>query len=66
MKQWLWLAAAAAMTTAAQAHPGHGSTPPDSVAHYAFEPVHVLPAVMLLAAVAVTAFIVYRRTRRQP
>ncbi len=30
----------------ASAHPGHDSfsLPPESVAHYAFEPVHLLPA----------------------
>lgn len=31
------------------AHPGHGTTPPGSLAHYVFEPVH---AVVLIAAAA--------------
>ncbi len=35
-----------ASSIATYAHPGHSSLPlpPESIAHYAFEPLHVLPA----------------------
>ncbi len=36
-----------AWSQSAIAHPGHGVIPvaPESAAHYAFEPIHVLPAI---------------------
>lgn len=33
------------------AHPGHGTTPPESVRHYVLEPVHGLPLLVLVGAV---------------
>jgi hypothetical protein len=44
------------------AHPGHGTTAPDTVEHYVFEPVHAIPVVVLVAAIAVG--VVVRRRRR--
>ncbi|MBX3162680.1 MAG: hypothetical protein KF773_42355 [Deltaproteobacteria bacterium] len=47
--------------SAALAHPGHGSTPPESWTHYLTEPVHVgLAAIALIAAAAA-----WRRLRRR-
>lgn len=34
-----------------RAHPGHGTTPPESVRHYVLEPVHGLPLLVLVGAV---------------
>lgn len=44
------------------AHPGHGTTPPETVQHYAFEPVHALPVLVVAAAIVVG--MVARRSRR--
>jgi hypothetical protein len=33
------------------AHPGHGTTAPESVQHYVLEPVHAVPVVILLVAI---------------
>ena len=46
---------------AALAHPGHGVIPADNAAHW-FEPVHVVPLVILGLGAAVFA---YRRLRSQ-
>lgn len=56
----LWFLGAAA----ADAHPGHGATPPDSLRHYVLEPVHGLPLLLLVAAVvAVTGLHHWQRKR---
>ena len=41
----------------ALAHPGHGSTPPDSVEHYVVEPVHSLPMGVAIGATFMTGVI---------
>jgi hypothetical protein len=47
----------------ASAHPGHGTIPADSPAHYVLEPVHALPVVAIVAAIA--GVLVYRRRNRE-
>ncbi|MFV0446035.1 MAG: hypothetical protein ACK5Q5_20860 [Planctomycetaceae bacterium] len=58
------VAALCALPSTVLAHPGHGETAPDSLTHYAFEPVHLLPVVTLLA-VAMVAWAVrhWKRNR---
>jgi hypothetical protein len=46
------------------AHPGHGTTPPDSVRHYVVEPVHGLPLLLLVGAV-VTVSLAYQWQRKR-
>lgn len=41
------------------AHPGHGSIPADSPAHYLVEPVHAVWVVLLLA-IAAAAVLIFR------
>jgi hypothetical protein len=45
------------------AHPGHGSTDPDGPAHYALEPLHMLP--ILLPALAMAGIWGVSRIRRR-
>ncbi len=46
------------------AHPGHGTTDPQTVSHYAVEPLHLLPTGMLaIAGVVFCAVIMSRRHR---
>ena len=47
-----------------QAHPGHGTTAPDSPAHYIFEPIHALPVVTLVVAIA--GVVLFLRKRSKP
>ena len=56
-----WLATA--MTSQAFAHPGHGTTEPTSPLHAA-EPVHLLPALMLTAVVAIGGMLMVRRLQK--
>lgn len=56
--------AAVVSPTLAWAHPGHGQTNPESVAHFALEPIHSVPVVALLLAVA-AARLLLARSRRQ-
>ncbi len=61
MKTWL-ITLSMLVPSLALAHPGHGSTPPSSVAHYLVEPEH---SVLLLVAVVAAALIFLdRRLRR--
>ncbi len=53
---------ALALPAAAFAHPGHGTTPPDSVSHYVFEPIHALPIVVLVTAIVVVYFLRRRKS----
>lgn len=54
MNRYLTVAALVCGSPAALlAHPGHGSTAPESLSHYAFEPVHLLPVAALFAAAGV-------------
>lgn len=46
------------------AHPGHGTTTPDSPAHYVFEPVHALPVVAIVVAIAGAVLFLRRRQGR--
>lgn len=46
------------------AHPGHGTTEPQSVEHYAFEPIHAAPWVVLVAAIGVLAYRLWRQRSR--
>lgn len=46
------------------AHPGHGTTPPESVRHYVLEPVHGLPLLGLVAAV-VAVSLAYQWQRKR-
>lgn len=48
----------------AHAHPGHGTTDPDSWAHYLTEPVHVVTLVAALAA-ATGIGVAWRRARKR-
>jgi hypothetical protein len=51
-----WLAGAVALLSAipCAAHPGHGTTAPDSIEHYVAEPLHGWP-LAVMAAVALAA-----------
>jgi hypothetical protein len=59
-----FVAAAGALLTAGElaAHPGHGTTAPESVEHYVFEPLHAAPVIALLAGCALA--VVIRKRRR--
>ena len=46
--------------TPALAHPGHGSTPPESVEHYVVEPVHSLPMGMAIGATFMAGIVLFR------
>ncbi len=46
------------------AHPGHGTTPPESVRHYVLEPVHGLPLLLLVGAV-VAVSLAYQWQRKR-
>ena len=35
------------------AHPGHGTTEPETISHYALEPIHLLPVAVLIAATGI-------------
>jgi NADH:ubiquinone oxidoreductase subunit 5 (subunit L)/multisubunit Na+/H+ antiporter MnhA subunit len=56
-----WLAMA--MTSQVFAHPGHGTTESTSPLHAA-EPVHLLPALMLTAVVAIVGMFIARRLQQ--
>lgn len=56
-------AVAAWLPSVAMAHPGHGTTEPASVAHYAFEPLHAVPAIVLLLSFGASALVVRRRRK---
>jgi hypothetical protein len=43
------------------AHPGHGSTPPEAVEHYVFEPVHAAPVIALVLACLAVAIVRWKR-----
>ncbi|MEZ6136832.1 MAG: hypothetical protein R3C53_18205 [Pirellulaceae bacterium] len=48
----------------ANAHPGHGTSNPESIWHYVSAPVHlVLPALVVAAALLATRVFLYRRRR---
>ncbi|MBX3437017.1 MAG: hypothetical protein KF861_05975 [Planctomycetaceae bacterium] len=47
-----WVTIILGLAGTSQAHPGHGTTDPQTVAHYLTEPVHLAP---LMAVVAVSA-----------
>lgn len=46
------------------AHPGHGTTAPETVEHYAFEPIHAAPWIVLVAAIGVLAYRAWRQRSR--
>lgn len=48
-------------TTRAHAHPGHGTTAPTSVEHYVLEPEHAVSGLFVLAIIAATAVVIWRR-----
>lgn len=52
----LALIASTLATTPLLAHPGHGTTDPQTVTHYAVEPMHVLPwlAVLVITVLTIT------------
>ena len=63
MRRWIGLAALISGFSAvtALAHPGHGSTPPDSAEHYVAEPVHAVWIVAGFVAVVLTGIWLTRR-----
>lgn len=58
-------AAAVALISATplMAHPGHGNIPADQPAHYVFEPVHAVPLLLIVGAVA--GVVTYMRRAKQ-
>ncbi|MCA9074324.1 MAG: hypothetical protein R3B91_14635 [Planctomycetaceae bacterium] len=51
------------VTTPLLAHPGHGTTDPQSVTHYVGEPVHALPLVLIVVAVAALSLLSFRQRK---
>ena len=47
----------------AWAHPGHGTSDSQSLTHFVTEPLHVVPAILLVSGIAL-ALLAYRRHRR--
>lgn len=63
----LWVVALLCAPSLVQAHPGHGVTDPRTPSHYAIEPVHVVPVVVVVAALVIamlTIYLVWRGRRR--
>lgn len=60
MKKLLSLLVMLAATSAAFAHPGHGSTGGYTITHYITEPVHALPLLMAI----VLGIVLIRKERR--
>jgi len=50
-------------TSFALAHGGHGVTPPAGIAHYLIESLHVVPALVTLAVLAIAIRVVWSRVR---
>lgn len=59
---FLAVASALLVTMAAHAHPGHGTTPPDSPAHL-LEPVHFVPLLAGLCAIGVLSGLLVHHRR---
>jgi putative copper export protein len=57
------LLASLAVPTTALAHPGHGTTEPDSWAHYLTEPLHVA-VIAAAVSLALGVGLAWRRSRR--
>lgn len=58
----------AVSSSAALAHPGHGVTDPESVAHQIVEPVHAVPWLLLIGialTLAATAGLLWKQHRRR-
>ena len=51
-------------TSFALAHGGHGVTSPAGIVHYLIEPLHLIPAVVTLAVLAIAIRVVWSRVRR--
>ena len=51
------------VTSFALAHGGHGVTPPAGIAHYLIESLHVVPALVTLAVLAIAIRVVWSRVR---
>ena len=60
----LFVAISPVYALTAFAHGGHGVTPPTSLMHYLVEPLHVLPELAPLGLVAIAAWLLYRKRRR--
>jgi hypothetical protein len=59
---------AATASRVALAHPGHGVTDPDSVAHQVVEPVHAVPWMLLVGisvALIVTGSLLWKQQRHR-
>ena len=50
-------------TSIVLAHGGHGVTPPVDIVHYLIEPLHVIPALVTLAVLAIAIRVVWSRVR---
>ena len=51
------------VTSFALAHGGHGVTPPAGIAHYLIESLHLVPALVPLAVLAIAIRVVWPRVR---
>ncbi len=52
------------LPSAVLAHPGHGTTAPETVSHYVAEPVHVAPLLAIVVIIVAGISLLVARLRR--